>query len=98
MRLLELLTDYARLVARAARDYARLMREYGEELDALHDPHALLRVIDELSDEEAGRILRVYMLLSLAASRITIEVHASPDELDEIASILERASPPGTRS
>jgi len=88
LRLLEFLRELTKFMLTIVENWRRIREQYADEWRAFNSPSEMLSAVRNLSDEEAGRILKAFMELSSIATRSKIG-ELEIEEMREMESALK---------
>ena len=85
----DMIREYVGLVYSVIHEFREFSEKYPEGVKTLMDPQKLYDIISSLSDEEAGRLLKVLIEVGIIASKISKFYELGTDELRELEGKLE---------
>ena len=91
LRLLEFLRELTKFMLTIVENWRRIREQYADEWRAFNNPSEMLSAVRNLSDEEAGRILKAFMELSSIATRFSKIGELEIEEMREIEHALKEA-------
>lgn len=89
-RLIGLLRGYAELLLSLTKKWRELLESYPEEIRIFSEPTEMSKVVEGLSDEEAGKILKTLLELASIASKISKMASLDVEEVKELEIKLEK--------
>lgn len=88
-RFLKFLYELTDLMLTLVKDWRRLKEKYNKELQAFSDPTQMSKIMQDLTDEEAGKVLKAFLELSSIATRFSKMSELEIDELRDLEKTLD---------
>jgi len=88
-KLTSFLRDYTRLLLNLLKEWRKMLEKYPEEIRLLYEPARISDIINELSDEEVGKIFRIVIELGSIAPKLSKIAELDVSEIKKIEKKLE---------